>query len=173
MRVTASTRSFIGAGLGNSIDALYGVIGGGRSNNLGDVGYSVIAGGGGSGEGNSIIGSGPEASFIGAGKNNTIDSTAGSQTLGEIRTEDVPETGSAPTPPMKHQHIITGGFTNLILNSGGVGGELGFIGGGAYNEINDSEGEWHGNAILAGFNNLIEANRYNTIVNGFENQGRS
>ena len=168
--VSATSRSGIVAGQSNVCNSSNSIIGAGQANNIDSGTANVICGGGGSSAGNLIDGAGPVACFIGAGQLNTINVVAGSSTLGHIRSEDDPETGPAPTPPMKNQHVIAGGYSNLILNSGASGGELGFIGGGAYNEINDSEGQWHGNAIVGGFNNLIEGNRYNLIGNGYENQ---
>lgn len=184
--VASANNTFVGSGQNNSVtvqggaivaggynevDSRHSMIGAGRYNIIEGDGFNFIGAGGGtiSADGNKILGTGPAGSFIGSGVTNAIQATLDTTLSAELRTIDIPEIGAPPEYALKHQHVIGGGFANEIINTNMLGGELGFIGGGGYNQIDDTLGEWHGSAIVGGFNNRIQGNRYNFIGNGYEN----
>lgn len=151
--IQSSPYSFIGGGKGHFITT---------SDPASESSFNVIVGGGHTGalSYNLIQGTGPVASFIGAGSNNQINVSKDSGTNG------LTITGSSTA--VQTRHAIVGGKENVISATSNFG-EYGFIGTGLSNSINSSNDSWSSCTILNGINNELNGSTFNQIINGFDN----
>lgn len=167
--LAASGFSSIVGGLSNTIDtiALYGTIGGGYSNFVGDT-SSTISGG----YNNSANGA---SGFIGGGNANTIEdaTTASSLVGGDLNTIDGDYSvivGGHQNSNNTNYSSIVGGDSNTIISNAARS----FIGGGQANSI--SNGNWTG--IGSGQKNIIIGStpgnaNYSFIAGGSNNYVRN